>query len=253
MQVVMIGTGNVATVLAKRLFAKGYLIKEVFGKTHSNALVLAEQVQATAIQHIHELSSSADIYIIAVADKAIEPIVAELQLEGKLLLHTAGSVPIDVLKKASSNYGVLYPIQSIRKDMDDATAIPFLIDGASEQTKQAIITLASSMGQKTWQGNDEQRLKLHVAAVFACNFVNYMYLQSARFCEAENINFSMLQSLIEETALRLHKHHPAEVFTGPAVRKDMLTIEKHLSILKPYPAMQALYETITHNILGENN
>jgi predicted short-subunit dehydrogenase-like oxidoreductase (DUF2520 family) len=102
---------------------------------------------------------------------------------------------------------------------------------------------------KTIKGNDEVRVKLHVACVFACNFTNYMYLQSARFCEAENLDFSLLQSLIEETANRLQAHHPAAVFTGPAVRGDMATVNKHLLLLEQYPLQYELYKMISENIM----
>ncbi|MBC7587195.1 MAG: DUF2520 domain-containing protein, partial [Chitinophagaceae bacterium] len=104
---------------------------------------------------------------------------------------------------------------------------------------------------KVVRGGDEERLKLHVAAVFACNFVNYMYLQSATYCEKEDIDFSLLQPLIEETANRLRMNHPAEVLTGPAVRKDVATVQKHLTMLKKYPALHEIYLLLSEKIMGE--
>jgi len=164
-------------------------------------------------------------------------------------LHTAGSVSIDVLKNTSKNYGILYPIQSLRKAMDINTPIPFLIDGNDIDTRLAIDIFTKSFSKQVAFGDDDKRLKLHTAAVFACNFVNFMYLQSANFCEANNIDFSLLQSLIEETATRLRTHHPKDVFTGPAVRKDTATIEKHLSQLKENPQAQELYQLISDMIM----
>jgi predicted short-subunit dehydrogenase-like oxidoreductase (DUF2520 family) len=249
MQVSIIGSGNVATVLAKQLHGKGHTIKEVFSHTFSNAETLAKLVNAKAINSLDDLSTNADIYIIAVSDKAIESIVSKLKLGDKLLLHTAGSVSKDVLQHASSKYGVLYPVQSIRKNMDAQTPIPFLVDGNNEATTAEIESLAKTLNPKVVRGGDEQRVKLHVAAVFACNFVNYMYLQSATYCEAEKIDFSLLQSLIEETANRLQFYHPSEVFTGPAVRKDIGTVNKHLGLLEAYPALQEMYGMISGKIM----
>lgn len=249
MQVSIIGSGNVATVLAKQLYSKGYIIKEVFSHTFSHAAALAAAVHAKAVDSLAGLSRDADAYIIAVSDRAIEGIVEQLQLGDKLLLHTAGSVPKNVLQHASKSYGVLYPVQSIRKNMDAQTPIPFMVDGNDEATTIEIENLASTLNPKVVRGGDEQRVKLHVAAVFACNFVNYMYLQSARFCEAENIDFSLLQSLIEETALRLRDNHPKDVFTGPAVRKDIGTVNKHLNILESHPGLQEMYGMISKKIM----
>lgn len=250
MKVTIIGSGNVATVLGKRMLQNGFEITEVYSRNMEHAAALATVLSAKPINDVQQISVDADVYVLAVSDKALTHLAAELVLPGKLVIHTAGSVSIDVLKSISDNYGVLYPIQSMRKEMDINTPIPFLIDATNESVLAQIKTLAFAISDKVEKGNDEQRLKLHVAAVFVCNFVNFMYLQSANFCEAESIDFSLLQPLMEETANRLRHAHPAEVFTGPAVRGDKLTIEKHVQVLSAYPNMQELYQWLTDSIIA---
>lgn len=249
MQVTIIGTGNVATVLGKLIFTHKHQINQVYGRNIDTAKVLANQINAKAIDNLKELNTDADIYIIAVSDKSIETICKQINLKDKIVLHTAGSVSINLLKNTSTNYGVLYPIQSLRKNMDIETPIPFLVDGNNETTISTIENFAKTISQKVERGNDNERLKLHTAAVFSCNFVNYMYLQSANFCEANGIDFSLLQALIEETATRIRTNHPKDVFTGPAVRKDMSTIEKHLEQLNENPQVQQLYKLISEMIM----
>lgn len=249
MQVIIIGSGNVATVFGKLLISKGYKIHQVYSRKIDTAKALANILNASATDNLQELSLAADIYIIAVLDKSIETICGQINFGNKIVLHTAGSVSIDVLKNTSTNYGVLYPIQSLRKEMDINTSIPFLIDGSNIDTKLAIDIFAKSISKKVAFGDDDKRLKLHTAAVFACNFVNFMYLQSANFCEENKIDFSLLQSLIEETAMRLRTHHPKEVFTGPAVRKDFATIEKHLLQLKNNSQALEIYKLISDMIM----
>jgi predicted short-subunit dehydrogenase-like oxidoreductase (DUF2520 family) len=250
MKVTIIGSGNVATVLGKRMLQNGFEITEVYSRKIEHASALAAVLLAKPISNVQQISDDADVYLLAVADKALIELAAELVLPGKLVIHTAGAVSIDVLKSISNNYGVLYPIQSMRKEMDIATPISFLIDATNESVLAQIKTLAYTISDTVEKGNDEQRLKLHVAAVFVCNFVNFMYLQSANFCENEKIDFSLLQPLIEETANRLRHAHPAEVFTGPAVRGDKLTIEKHVQVLSAYPQMQELYQRLTDSIIA---
>jgi predicted short-subunit dehydrogenase-like oxidoreductase (DUF2520 family) len=249
MQVTIIGTGNVATVLGKLIFANKHSIHQVYGRNINAAKVLANQLNAKAIDNLEELNNDADIYIVAVSDKSIETVCNQINLKDKMVLHTAGSVGIDILKNVSNKYGVLYPIQSLRKAMDITTPIPFLVDGNNEETKLTIENFAKTLSNKVEIGKDDKRLKLHTAAVFACNFVNFMYLQSANFCEANSIDFSLLQALIEETATRLRTHHPKDVFTGPAVRKDISTIEKHLNQLSSNPTAQQLYRQISEMIM----
>jgi predicted short-subunit dehydrogenase-like oxidoreductase (DUF2520 family) len=250
MKLSIIGSGNVATVIGKKLLQQGFEIIEVYSRNSNNAESLAKVLSAKAINDIQQISLEADAYIIAVADKALMELAPTLNLPNKLVLHTAGSVSIDVLKQCSTQYGVLYPVQSMRMGMDIATPIPFLIDGSNEAVLQQIEQMAFAISNKVEKGNDEQRLKLHVAAVFVCNFVNFMYLQSAAFCEKEGIDFSLLQPLMEETANRIQTAQPATVFTGPAVRGDMGTIAKHLAVLAPYPQMQELYQRLTDSIIA---
>lgn len=251
MKISIIGTGNVATVLAKKMFAVNHNINFIYGRNIDAADVLANVVNAKATNDLNNITEENDIIVIATNDKSIEEVVQEFHFSNTILLHTAGSVNKNILEKNAKNFGVLYPIQSLRKAMDINTSIPFLIDGNNDLAKEKIEALAKSISDKVELGDDDKRLKLHTAAVFACNFVNYMYLQSANFCNKNDINFNLLQPLIEETALRLRTHHPKDVFTGPAVRKDIATIEKHLQQLASNPTAQALYKQLSEMIMSE--
>lgn len=251
MNIVIIGSGNVATVYAKLLFNHAHTIVQVYSKQIANAQSLASIVNALAINNLQEIDQAADLIIIAVSDQAIESIVLEMPQVKSVVVHTAASVSIDVFNKKSNHYGVLYPIQTIRKEMSLTTPIPFAINGNSNLVIQQLADLVSSIQSTSVLYTDNQRLKLHIAAIFACNFVNYMYVQSAAFCKNENINFSDLQPLIEETANRLKNHHPKEVFTGPAVRGDENTIQKHVHLLQSYPQLQVLYQMLSSQIMKE--
>jgi len=144
MQVTIIGTGNVATIIGRLLFSNGHIVNQVYGRNTDASQALAIQINANAISNLLDLNNDADIYIIAVSDKSIELIANQINVKNKIVLHTAGSVSIDVLKNTSENYGVLYPIQSLRKAMDINTSIPFLIDGNNSTTKLAIDLFAKS-------------------------------------------------------------------------------------------------------------
>ena len=250
MQVVIIGTGNTATVFGRLFKAKGHHILQVYGRDILKAEALAADLEASPTSDIASLSKNADVYIIAVADKAVAEIAMQLDVNDNLVLHTTASLSKHVLKEASKSYGVLYPLQSLRKQMSLDTPIPLLVDGNTEATTIRIEQLASVLSETVVRADDQQRVKLHVAAVFACNFTNYMYLQSASFCTREGLDFALLQPLIEETATRLREFHPSEVFTGPAVRGDMETINKHLSLLEAYPELHELYNELTKKIIA---
>jgi len=248
MQIVIIGTGNTATVFGRLFLQKGHHIVQVYGRDILKAEVLAERLKAKPVADLSSLTKNADLYLVAVSDKAVAEIAAQLDINDQLIVHTTASLSKHVLKEVSKRYGVLYPLQSLRKEMKIATPIPLLVDGNKEGTIVEIENIAKELSSTVIRADDETRVKMHVAAVFSCNFTNYMYLQSAAFCEKESLDFSLLQPLIEETANRLREFHPSEVFTGPAVRGDMETINKHLSLLEAYPELYNIYQTITKKI-----
>jgi predicted short-subunit dehydrogenase-like oxidoreductase (DUF2520 family) len=252
MQVVIIGTGNAATVFGRLMMHKGHSIVQVYGRDILNAESLAEQLKATPVTDLSALSKNADVYLIAVADKAVAEITAQLDINDHLVLHTTASLSKNVLKEVSNRYGVLYPLQSLRKQMNPDVPVPLLIDGNTAEVTLEIERFARTISNTVVQADDETRVKLHVAAVFSCNFANYMFLQSAEFCKKEGLDFSLLQPLIEETATRLREFNPAEVFTGPAVRGDMATINKHLSLLEAYPELYEMYNSLTRKIMKRN-
>jgi predicted short-subunit dehydrogenase-like oxidoreductase (DUF2520 family) len=249
MEIVIIGTGNAATVFGKLMMRKGHKIVQVYGRDILKAEALAEQLKATPTSDLSSVSKNADVYLIAVADKAVANIATQLDVNDHLVLHTTASLSKNILKEISKSYGVLYPLQTLRKQMDLTTSIPLLIDGNTAEVTLRIEQFASTLSETVVRADDETRVKLHVAAVFSCNFANYMYLQSAEFCKKEGLDFSLLQPLIEETATRLREFHPSEVFTGPAVRGDMATINKHLSLLEAYPALHGMYKSLTEKII----
>ncbi len=252
MQIVIIGTGNAATVFGRLFLEKGHKIVQVYGRDILKAEALSDRLKAKAVADLSSLTKNADLYLVAVSDKAVAEIAAQLDINDHLVVHTTASLSKHALKEVSKRYGVLYPLQSLRKEMNINTPIPLLIDGNKEDVTLEIENIAADLSSTVIKSNDETRVKMHVAAVFSCNFTNYMYLQSAAFCEKEGLDFSVLQPLIEETANRLREFHPSEVFTGPAVRGDIATINKHLSLLEAYPDLHNIYSELTNKIKDRN-
>ncbi|WP_276485722.1 Rossmann-like and DUF2520 domain-containing protein [Paraflavitalea pollutisoli] len=248
MRIVIIGTGNTATVLGKKLRAAGHQIVQVVGRSAKAAHVLAEQLGAAYTTSTQQLDQTASLYIVAVTDAAIATVAATLSLHKKLVVHTAGSVSKEVLQAASDRYGVLYPLQSLRKEMEQLPTIPLLIDATNEEDLATINTLAASISPQVQRADDEQRLKLHVAAVIVSNFTNHLYTLAERYCAEEQANFSLLHPLISQVADRLQQASPASSQTGPAIRRDEPTIQKHLELLQPHGELKDLYAWFTQSI-----
>ena len=252
MEIVIIGAGNTATVLGRKLKEAGHKIVQVFGRDTSAASRLAYELGTESTNYWNVVNRDADLYILAVSDIAIEEILEELQLPDKTIVHTAASVSKDVLKNSTRHFGVFYPLQSLKKEITHLPDIPVIIDASDESTLKELEVLAQSISNKVVEAGDEQRMKLHLAAVIVNNFVNHLYALAESYCNNEGIDFDLLIPLIKETAERLDHISPSQLQTGPALRNDRNTIERHLDLLKKYPHLKKIYETFTESIYNNH-
>jgi predicted short-subunit dehydrogenase-like oxidoreductase (DUF2520 family) len=248
MEIVIIGTGNTATVLGKMLKRAGHRIVQVFGRNSTDASKLAYHLGTESTNYWNVVKRNADIYLVAVSDVAIGEILTELQLPQGTLVHTAASVSKEVFKPVASKYGVFYPLQSLQKDSDRLPEVPIIIDASDPATLNQLDTLAHSISGQVVLANDDERGRLHLAAVFCNNFVNHLYALAEKYCRNEGLEFSLLLPLIRETADRLAQIDPARAQTGQAVRHDEATIERHLELLKRYPELAEFYRLFTVSI-----
>lgn len=249
MDIVIIGSGNVAAVLGRKLKAAGHQILQIYSRNASAASELAYEWDTESTNYKSMINRQADLYLIAVSDRAIDEVIDDLSLPGKIVVHTAASVPMDILRPVSEHYGVFYPLQSLRKDIVHSPEIPIFVDANDEYTRIRLQSLARSISsEQVATAGDGDRSKLHVAAVLVNNFTNHLYQLAESFCKKEGLDFRLLQPLIEETALRLRTNSPAQGLTGPAIRHDKATIEKHLELLHDHPALRNIYLLMTESI-----
>jgi predicted short-subunit dehydrogenase-like oxidoreductase (DUF2520 family) len=252
MELVLIGSGNIATVIGKAFFERGIIIKQVYSRNLSHAQQLAVQIGAEAIDQLGQLAPKADAYILAVSDQAIGPMAAALNLGDQLLVHTAGSVSKEILANASTNYGVFWPMKMIRKDQEGLGAVQIVVDGSSSSNIAYLSNLARLVGAQIALAGDAQREKLHLMAVVCSNFTNHLYHLAADYCERNNLDFSLLYSIIDQTAAGIKGVDPATTQAGPAFRGDIDTMEKHLLLLENEPALLDFYRAFSKSIQDKN-
>lgn len=249
MEIVMIGSGNVAAVLGRKFRAAGHNILQVYSRNASEASKLAYEWDTESTNYKSLINPGADVYIIAVSDDAIEDVAGGLKLPGKVVAHTAASVPKEVLEKVSAHYGVFYPLQSLRKEMPGLPDTPVFFDGNDEKSKNILSALARSISaENVRQADNNERAKLHVAAVIVSNFTNHLYTLAEDYCRQEGLDFSQLLPLINETASRVKEISPRLSQTGPASRHDGETIHRHLELLKDHPQLKNIYILLTESI-----
>ncbi len=251
MKIALIGAGNLASHLATALHRKGSVIVQVYSRHFSNAEALARKIDAEALDDLSQLDSSIDVLIFAVSDHAIPTLLECLgRRNDSLLIHTAGSVALDVFRAYSENYAVLYPLQTFSKAKPiDFSEIPVFIEANSEAALSKTKLLAGMLSDNVREANSQQRKQLHLAAVFACNFTNHLYELSSQLTEAAKLPFEVLLPLIRETADKLRTLSPHDAQTGPAVRNNWQVMEEHMRLLEERPDLQKLYELLSESII----
>ena len=249
MKIVFLGAGNVATNLAMALKKKGHEIVQVYSKTEQSAETLARKTVSEAITRLNRLVHDADIYILSVKDDAIQQVLQDFPVKQGFLVHTAGSVSMDVLKDHVQHYGVFYPLQTFSRERPvDFQGIPLCLEANSEQSMKTLYKLAAGLSDNIHQISSEQRAHIHVAAVFACNFSNYMLAMAEEVLQQQEIPFDVLHPLIRETIDKALDHSPAQMQTGPARRGDQHTMERHLKLMAHSDKLQNLYRFVSDSI-----
>ena len=248
MDVVMIGSGNVAHCFSHLLQIKGHQIIQVVSPGKDHARMLAETLNAAWSDDIRDIDMNADVYLVAVADSAIAGLNDTLRLGKRIVAHTAGAMPLDAIGNISVNTGVFYPLQSIRKETHVTGKIPLLVEASNDTVLRRLKALGEAISDVVIEMDSASRLKMHLAAVFCNNFPYHLIALCKSYCERESLDFSLLQPLMKETFLRLETQQSPELQTGPAARGDRVTMDKHLPLLEDYPFMRALYVLLSDSI-----
>ncbi len=251
--VVIIGSGNVATVLGRKIRNAGHNIVQVAGRKEAVVKALAGELGALYNVGFDNIYKGADLYIIAISDDALANIDNWLPIRESLVAHTAGSVSADALKETGTHYGILYPLQSLRSDRISIPEIPFLVNGNNDYAREQLAAFARTLSDKVQIADDATRTRLHIAAVITSNFANHLFALAKDFCIKEDISFSILQPLLEETVQRLEQYHPGDMQTGPAVRGDEGVIQRHMDILRRYPEIHEIYRQMTKSIQNRHH
>ena len=250
MKVAIIGAGNLATHLSKALQNAGFDIAQVYSRTETSAKELAGLLRVSYTTNISSIVDDASLYVISVSDDSIQSVSKSLTSFGGLVVHTAGSIPMDVFSGRLKNFGVLYPLQTFTKQRPvDFLNIPIFIEANTQENLQILQTVAKSISSSVYNASSQEREQLHLAAVFCCNFVNHLYHLAAQVAQQAGFEFKALSRLILETADKaIDSENPKAVQTGPAVRNDVKVMKKHLELLASRPGWQEIYEMLSKNI-----
>jgi predicted short-subunit dehydrogenase-like oxidoreductase (DUF2520 family) len=247
---VLIGAGNVGWHLGLTLHEKGIRVLQVISRSQESCKVLAGLLHADYRTSLQELATEAGIIILAVPDSRIDEVIGQCDFRDSLVVHTAGSVPMEIFKGRAVHYGVLYPVMTFTRHKPvDFASVPLLVEASSAQIENSMISLARRLSKEVSVITSEDRKIIHLAAVFACNFSNHMYALAEAILASKGIPFKWLKPLIGETADKINRLSPRKAQTGPAIRNDTPTMEEQLRLLDGHPDIAELYRQISKSII----
>lgn len=245
----ILGSGNTATVLGTALKNAGNTIVEVIARNDKDGMILAKELGAKYHDDFAEVSEKTEIVLLCVSDNAIEDIAGEVPYRDFIVVHTAGSVGLDVISPLFKNTGVLYPFVSMQKTNPISFAeVPIFIEGSNAFSKEHIQNLALTIAFDIQDFSSKQRTGLHLAAVFANNFVNHCIDISYDLSYGSDVPLDLLKPLLSNYFNRVLNEDPALLQTGPAMRNDTFTIKRHLKMLQNDKVLQNVYSAMTKSI-----
>ena len=199
---------------------------------------------------MHQLVSDADLYVVSISDSALSTLDYSAFPPQALVVHTAGSIPMDVIPL--SRRGVFYPMQTFsRQRIVDFSDIPIFVEASSEDDTTFLFDFARTINNKVYRLSSADRIYLHLAAVYCSNFVNHCYAMSEEILRQHGLPFSVMLPLVDEVAAKVHQVSPQEAQTGPAIRHDYNVIRHHLSLLEDQPRLHEIYEIMSKHIAND--
>ncbi|HBB90553.1 MAG: hypothetical protein A2X22_05650 [Bacteroidetes bacterium GWF2_49_14] len=244
-----IGAGKVAWHLAPALAKSGQEIIQVISRSALSAQKLGDRLSCQHSNNITDLIKDAEILFLTVPDHSLIEIINDISDYRGLVIHTSGT--FSPLRFACQKYkhGGLYPLQTftIGRTIDMST-VPVFVEGSEPAVARMIQGIAEGFTSKVYEMSFEERRWMHLAAVWANNFSNFMLTEAYRILKLRGQDPVWLEPLIRETFDKALVITPGRAQTGPAIRNDDITIRKHLDMLTDQPDMQELYRMITHSI-----
>ena len=184
---------------------------------------------------------------IAAACETLAAAVPPLRFVG----HTSGATTLDELaaaRAAGAEGFSLHPLQTLPDGATDLEGSPCAIAGSSVGALALARELAGRLGMRPFEVPEETRVAYHAAAAMASNLLVALEESAAGLLDrvgADCPGRELLAPLVIRTLENWVARGP-EALTGPVIRGDDATIERHVEALRELaPELLPIYEVLT--------
>ena len=251
-KIAIIGSGNIAEHLLRVFInSENSEVIQLYSRNITTGKELCSKFNLEFTNSLADIKL-ADLYLIAISDTAINEISNSLTFTNRLVAHTSGATSIEDISD-KNRQAVFYPLQSFTKGKNiDFTDVPICIETKNSNDCKTLTNIAKSISNTVSTVTSEQRQYLHASAVFVNNFTNHLFYIGKEIADHHNVDFNLLKPLIKETVEKLEYKTPKEAQTGPAVRGDKATMEKHIELI-PDETHKEIYRLINESIFKTHN
>ncbi len=256
----IVGCGKVGTALGIYLSSAGYSVAGFSSKSLLSAKRAADLIQKSRFSDMPwKITQHADLVFIATPDNAIKDTCDSISRNKgfsnkAVVLHCSGALPSTILstaKECGAFIGSMHPLQSFASvdyDYNPFQDIIVSIEG-EHHAVEAAKKVTADLGGTSITILTEAKTLYHASAVVASNYLVTLLDLAFRLIGAAGITapdaVKVLRPLIEGTLSNIEKVGIPEALTGPIVRGDVETVEKHVEeIGLKAPELIALYKTL---------
>ena len=249
--ITVIGTGNVASQLSKLFLKNKFKIDSIYGRSNFSDSQIDKDLFTDKIGNI---SKNSDLYLVAVSDDSYMDLLKNITLKNKFIVHTSGSLVSEMLNSFSNRWGCIYPLQTIKKNqLIEWNNVPFFIEASNENDLKLLANFCTANNLQYSVKNSSKRNQIHIAAVAVNNFIYFLLSIIKEYCDKNEINFKNLKPLMDQSLDNILNYPSHQLQTGPAVRKDLKLIEKHLKSLKTEKDFKEIYQLFSEKILKKHH
>ncbi|MFO8029390.1 MAG: DUF2520 domain-containing protein [Cyclonatronaceae bacterium] len=250
----IIGTGRLGSSLALRLHSKGYFIRSLYNRSLNSCERIADLTGTKIFGTFPAIPADlGDIVFLCLPDDQISAFAHKTGViaEGPAWVHTSGATPAEALLPLSPDgkgIAAMHPVQTFTvKNRETAFNQCFVTLQGDPLLCSDLKKIMEAIGGRPLMVDQRQKTAIHAAAVFVCNYMAPLFEASQDLLRGNGIDArarDLFAPMVRQAVENLLAHPPAEVLTGPVIRGDAGTIDRHLEILRNTPKWDPLYREL---------
>ncbi len=167
-----------------------------------------------------------ELRLLCVPDRAIAEVARSIE-PGPWVAHVSGGTPLAALVPHVRRFSV-HPLQTLvlargPEQLDGAFGA---VTGEDDESRERAVWLAETLGLRPFELADDKRALYHAGAAIASNFLVTLHRVASDLFEEAGAPPEALVPLLERTIENGFE------LTGPVVRGDWETVERHRAALR---------------------